>query len=82
VLVDQRDDVQRRMQELGIPTAVHYPRGLHQQPAYASLSGGASFPVCEDLARRVISLPFSADLNPAQLEEVVSALAKVTKRAA
>src|SRR5580704_14558656 len=37
VLVDDRDGVQGRMRELGIPTAVHYPRALHQQPAYQAL---------------------------------------------
>ena len=81
VLVDDRDGVQKRMQELGIPTAVHYPRALHQQPAYESLCVGTSFPVSEALARRVISVPFSADLNQAQLEGVVSALASATRSA-
>ena len=78
VLVDDRDAVQRRMHELGIPTAVHYPRALHQQPAYQSHFAGASFPVSEDLARRVISLPFSPDLQEAQLASVVRALAQAT----
>jgi UDP-2-acetamido-2-deoxy-ribo-hexuluronate aminotransferase len=78
VLVDDRDGVQRRMHELGVPTAVHYPRALHQQPAYRPLCADASFPVSEELARRVISLPFSADLGEAQLERVVQALAQAT----
>jgi UDP-2-acetamido-2-deoxy-ribo-hexuluronate aminotransferase len=81
VLVADRDAVQRRMQELGIPTAVHYPRAMHQQPAYQALCAGASFPVSEDLARRVISLPFSADLDDAQLQRVVDALGHATSRA-
>jgi UDP-2-acetamido-2-deoxy-ribo-hexuluronate aminotransferase len=78
VLVDDRDGVQGRMRELGIPTAVHYPRALHQQPAYQPLFSDAAFPVSEDLARRVISLPFSADLEAEQLELVVNALMKAT----
>jgi UDP-2-acetamido-2-deoxy-ribo-hexuluronate aminotransferase len=81
VLVEDRDAVQRRMHELKIPTAVHYPRPMHQQPAYQPLCGDAVFPVSEDLARRVISLPFSADLDEAQLERVVDALAQATSRA-
>lgn len=79
VLVQDRDNVQHRMQALGIPTAVHYPRPLHQQPAYQGLCIGSSFPVSEDLARRVISLPFSADLEQGQLERVVSALQTATR---
>jgi UDP-2-acetamido-2-deoxy-ribo-hexuluronate aminotransferase len=82
VLVEDRDGVQRRMQELAIPTAVHYPRGMHQQPAYQSLCRDSSFPVSEDLARRVLSLPFSADLAEADLKRVVDALARAARPAA
>ena len=78
VLVEERDGVQRRMQELGIPTAVHYPRSMHHQPAYAQYFKGASFPASEALALKVLSLPFSADLQEAQLDQVVDALAKAT----
>jgi UDP-2-acetamido-2-deoxy-ribo-hexuluronate aminotransferase len=75
VLVDDRDGVQHRMRALGIPTAVHYPLALHQQPAYRALGADASYPVSEYLAARVISLPMSADLEEAQLLHVVQALA-------
>ncbi len=80
VLVEDRDAVQRRMQEQGIPTAVHYPRAMHQQPVYRPFFTGASFPVSEALARRVLSLPFSADLDETQLGRVVDALAQATNR--
>lgn len=79
VLVENRNDVQRRMQSLGIPTAVHYPRPMHQQPAYQPLCGDKSFAVSEELAGKVISLPFSADLTEKQLDEVVEALRQATK---
>jgi UDP-2-acetamido-2-deoxy-ribo-hexuluronate aminotransferase len=78
VLVGDRDGVQRRMQERGIPTAVHYPRALNQQPAYQCMWENVAFPVSEDLARRVISLPFSADLDAVQLANVVHALREAT----
>jgi dTDP-4-amino-4,6-dideoxygalactose transaminase len=54
---------------------------LHHQPAYQSYFGGASFPVSEDLARRVISLPFSADLQATQVASVVRALVQATSEA-
>ena len=78
VLVDDRDGVQLRLRQLGIPTAVHYPRGIHQQPAYAAHCGAGHFPVSEELSRRVISLPFSADLSDQQLEQVVAGLCQAT----
>jgi UDP-2-acetamido-2-deoxy-ribo-hexuluronate aminotransferase len=78
VLVENRDAVQEKMKQAGVPTAVHYPRPLHQQPAYEKLCDPKPMPVSEHLARRVISLPMSADLSESQLEQVVAALARAT----
>jgi len=71
-----RAAVQEKLKAAGIPTAVHYPLSLHQQPAYAAQYRGQSFPVAEKLAREVISLPFSADLGEADQDRVAAALAK------
>src|SRR5690606_32900797 len=54
-----RSALQAKLKDAGVPTAVYYPRPLHQQTAYAmhpTATGGA-LPVCEDLATRVFSLP-------------------------
>jgi UDP-2-acetamido-2-deoxy-ribo-hexuluronate aminotransferase len=76
VRVADRDGVQQRMKAAGIPTAVHYPRPLHRQPAYERLCNTSrSFPISELLATEVISLPMSADLSTTQQIEVVAALA-------
>jgi len=76
VLVQDRDGVQERMKQAGIPTAVHYPRPLHQQPAYQRLCDPKPLPISERLAGQVISLPMSADLADAQMDQVVAALAR------
>ncbi len=78
VLVENRDAVQEKMKQAGIPTAVHYPRPLHQQPAYEKLCDPKPMPVSELLASRVISLPMSADLSDSHVEFVVAALAHAT----
>ena len=78
VLVENRDAVQEKLKRAGVPTAVHYPRPLHQQPAYAKLCEPRPMPVSEMLASRVISLPMSADLSASHLEFVVAALARAT----
>jgi UDP-2-acetamido-2-deoxy-ribo-hexuluronate aminotransferase len=78
-MVDDRDGVQERMKGAGIPTAVHYPRPLHRQPAYEKLCARGEFPVSDRLAARVISLPMSADLTEAQQDQVVAALARSTR---
>jgi UDP-2-acetamido-2-deoxy-ribo-hexuluronate aminotransferase len=72
VFVPQRDLVQQRLKDAGIPTTVHYPMPLHVQPAYRDLCG-----VCGELdhtthaAKRVLSLPMSADLQP-QVQDFIA----------
>jgi UDP-2-acetamido-2-deoxy-ribo-hexuluronate aminotransferase len=79
VLVGGRDKIQEKLKQAGIPTAVHYPRPLHQQPAYAHYAPGQIFAVSESLAARVISLPMSAELTDEQQQQVVQALAEATR---
>ena len=74
VFVDRRADVQARLQAAGIPTAVHYPKPLHRQPAYAAFTGDGHFPCSDAASERVMSLPMSADLTEAQQDRVVQAL--------
>jgi UDP-2-acetamido-2-deoxy-ribo-hexuluronate aminotransferase len=76
LFVPQRDRVQAVLQSLGIPSAVHYPKPLHRQPAYAPHAGAAQCPVSEQLAAQVLSLPMSADLSEADQQRVVAALAQ------
>ncbi len=66
VLVDERAAVQAALQAQGIPTAVHYPKPLHHQPAYADLVRSRVLPRQQRFAaQRVLSLPMSADLTEA-----------------
>lgn len=76
VFIDHRADVQAVLSAQGIPTAVHYPRPLHQQPAYSHWHVGADMPHCVAAAERVLSLPMSADLTLADQDRVVAALAQ------
>jgi UDP-2-acetamido-2-deoxy-ribo-hexuluronate aminotransferase len=74
VFVERRAQVQDALKAQGIPTAVHYPRPLHRQPAYARWADGAHCPVAEQVAQQVMSLPMSADLAEADQDRVVAAL--------
>jgi UDP-2-acetamido-2-deoxy-ribo-hexuluronate aminotransferase len=74
VFVQQRDQVQAMLKEAGIPTAVHYPRPLHLQPAYARYGEAGACPHSVAAGAEVMSLPMSADLSHAQQDMVVSAL--------
>lgn len=76
VLAPRRDRVQERLRQAGIPTAVHYPRPIHLQPAYASFGLQGAFPAAEAAARQVISLPMHADLDEATQDRIVAALVR------
>lgn len=77
VLVDDREVVQAKLKEAGIPTAVHYPVPINEQPAYRDLfTATAPMPHATALAKRVMSLPMSADLSAADQEAIVNTLVK------
>jgi dTDP-4-amino-4,6-dideoxygalactose transaminase len=71
----RRDAIRERLAAGGIATAVHYPRPIHLQRAYAHLGQGpGSCPVAERAAGEMISLPMYPDLTVAQVDHVVTAL--------
>ena len=73
-----RDRVQTALKADGVPTAIYYPRPLHRQPAYRDHHDGASLPVSDDLAQRILALPIHPDLTPeAQAHVCDSVLAAV-----
>ena len=74
VFVEQRTEVRAALLALGIPTAVHYPKPVHLQPAYAHLCCPECCPVSTQVSTQVMSLPMSADLTHAQQDRVVAAL--------
>ena len=66
---------QAALKDQGIPTAVYYPKPLHQQTAYAGYPvAGNGLPVCEGLAGRVVSLPMHPYLTDAQIERITMAV--------
>jgi UDP-2-acetamido-2-deoxy-ribo-hexuluronate aminotransferase len=77
-----RARLEQELKRRGVPTAVHYPLSLHQQPAYAAQYKGQSFPVSEKLAREVISLPMSADLRESDQDAIVAAIGQSLRVAA
>ena len=74
VKVDNRAQLQRSLQEQGVPTAVHYPVPLNKQPAYQHLCCPDCTPNSQWAAERVMSLPLSPDLDEKTLNLIISAL--------
>ncbi|BEV44862.1 DegT/DnrJ/EryC1/StrS family aminotransferase [Afipia carboxidovorans] len=63
------------LKDKGIPTAIYYPKSMHQQTAYRHYPvADGGLPVCEKLSRECISLPMHPYLDAATLERVISAV--------
>ncbi|MDR0746431.1 MAG: DegT/DnrJ/EryC1/StrS family aminotransferase [Helicobacteraceae bacterium] len=75
IRVQNRGAMAAKLGERSIPTAVHYPKPLHLQKAFAALGyNRGDFPVSEKIADEIISLPFSPFLTEAEQEIVIDAV--------
>lgn len=72
IQVDNRDQVQAKLNEAGIPTAVHYPIPLNKQPAVADKN--VKLPIGDAVAEKVMSLPMHPYMTEADQQKVVKAL--------
>jgi len=65
------------LKQQGIECGIHYPIPLHLQPAYASLGfKKGQFPVSEQLASEIISIPIYPELTTEQRQSVVDHVKK------
>jgi dTDP-4-amino-4,6-dideoxygalactose transaminase len=65
-----------KLNKSGIPTAIYYPKPLHLQTAFATLGyKPGAFPVSEDCASRIFSLPMHPYLNESDQKLIVNAIA-------
>ena len=72
IRVANRDGIQRRLSEQGIPTAVHYPAPLYDQPALKQ--SGQNCPESDRAAKEVLSLPMHPYLDETAQVRVSQAL--------
>lgn len=63
IMVPNREALQKRLADAGVPTAVHYPVPLNEQPAYKHLCCPDCTPVAQRLANRVMSLPMHPSID-------------------
>jgi dTDP-4-amino-4,6-dideoxygalactose transaminase len=75
IQLHDRDVLQTYLGERGIGTGIHYPIPIHLQPAYRDLGYvKGDFPVAEQTAGRILSLPMYPELQRAAVEEVAAAV--------
>jgi len=71
----QRDAFVTALKGQGIPTAIHYPKPVHRQPAYRGYPvADGGLPVSERLTEEVVSLPMHAYLDEPTQDRIIEAV--------
>lgn len=79
IRVPQRERVAEGLKAQGIPTAVYYPKCLHEQPVFSGLGyKWGDFPEAEKASREVLSLPMHPFLSAEEQDEIVAELKNLT----
>ena len=80
IRVRDREALGAKLKAAGIPTAVYYPKCLHEQPVFASCGNKlGDFPVAEQAAREVLSLPMHPFLSETDQDAIVEAVKSALK---
>ena len=75
IRVAERERLAEALQAHGIPTAVYYPKCLHEQPVFAALGyRWGAFPEAERASREVLSLPMHPGLTEPDQDRIISSL--------
>ena len=76
---EERGAVQEYLKEHGVPTNIYYPRGMHQQTAFAGCRlYGETFPVTSGVCQRVLALPLSPYLTEEDQAKVIRLIREKT----
>jgi dTDP-4-amino-4,6-dideoxygalactose transaminase len=79
VRTQRRDVLRNHLSQAGIGTGIHYPIPLHLQKAYEPLKyQHGAFPVSEQVASEVVSLPMYPQLEVWQQRRVVEEVTRLT----
>jgi dTDP-4-amino-4,6-dideoxygalactose transaminase len=73
IQVENRARLQQKLTDAGIGTGIHYPVALHLTKAYEHLGYQVGdFPIAEQSAAHILSLPMVPGLNTDQQDRVVT----------
>lgn len=69
-----RDSLIEKMKNKGVMTAIHYPRGMHQQPVFEDMYGKHELPVTERMATEILALPVHHGLTEKEIDYIVDVI--------
>ncbi len=76
IKTNKRDELQEKLKQQNIPSAVHYPMPLHKQECFQYLNKGISFPISEKVAHEVMSIPMNPYVTDTEQEVIINVLSK------
>lgn len=79
IFSDDRDRIRAALESAGVPTAIHYPAPLSEQPAFRGRCRHGALPAAETAAREVLSLPMHPYLDEDTQDRIVDALEKASR---
>lgn len=80
IRVKDRDNMQKYLAEQGIPAMIYYPVPLHLQKAYRYSYKAGDFPVTEEIAKDIISLPMHTELSDEQIDYITEKVISFIKK--
>lgn len=76
----ERDRLKEELGRKGIPTMIYYTKPMHLQTAFMEAGcGGGSYPVSEDICRRVLALPMHPYLKKDEVERICVSIQQIIK---
>lgn len=75
-----RDQLMHYLNEQGIETGIHYPLGVHMQPAFAEYKPNVPLPHTEQATQEVLSLPLDPLMTRNEVIQVCSAVRSFFER--
>ncbi|MFA7626502.1 MAG: DegT/DnrJ/EryC1/StrS family aminotransferase [Candidatus Kapaibacterium sp.] len=76
---NHREKIMSELKESSIPTVIYYPLPLHLQEAFNGLNyKKGDFPICEDVASRIFSLPMHPYLNEKEIVTICNKIKEIT----
>ncbi|MCC5625560.1 DegT/DnrJ/EryC1/StrS aminotransferase family protein, partial [Nostoc sp. CHAB 5715] len=70
----KRSDLEKHLKDAGIGTLIHYPVPSHLSDAYIEEQHLSSFPITEQMAKDVLSLPISPHMTDEEVMRVIEVL--------
>lgn len=75
IRVPNRDALQERLKNAGVPTAIHYPLPLHLQECFSYLGyKNGDFPIAEMVSKEIMSLPMNGFLDDLEIQYIANSI--------